>query len=226
MQTIFQNNPPANAKNQTDINWQIKLEPASYEDIPALVRLWISSFPSEFKRIFGNKAETILTKWFQSDSMSFAGTFLATMNNRRVGYIQIQNQAEVCLTNRHHLKTILMEQFSSMRTKIILTRFNIFLAHPDWQEDELCIQMIGVAPDYQRRGLASRLMNVAFKEAEKYRFQKINAYILDKNTTSLRLFDKFGFKTEFSKRSWLLRWAIGHSGYVKVVKRTPKLKVP
>lgn len=61
-----------------------------------------------------------------------------------------------------------------------------------------------IDPDYWRRGIASLLLQKAFRKARKLRLKRFEAEIVRGNTASIRLAEKFGFKREGTKKKAFL----------------------
>ncbi|MCF8299141.1 MAG: GNAT family N-acetyltransferase [Saprospiraceae bacterium] len=51
-----------------------------------------------------------------------------------------------------------------------------------------------IHPDFQRNGIASKLMDYVIKNAHKYEFKNLIAILLEHNTPSIKLLEKFGFE--------------------------------
>ncbi len=62
----------------------------------------------------------------------------------------------------------------------------------------------GIHPDYQGRGIATRLMNETLKFAKKKGFKRAEAEMAIRNTGSWKLAKKCGFKIEGTKKKALL----------------------
>jgi ribosomal-protein-alanine N-acetyltransferase len=52
-----------------------------------------------------------------------------------------------------------------------------------------------VIPEYRGRGLASKLLSQAIKQAKELGFKMILIQVFDQNKPAIRLYEKFGFKT-------------------------------
>jgi len=61
-----------------------------------------------------------------------------------------------------------------------------------------------VDPDYWQQGIASRLLEKAIQEAKRLKLERLEAEIVVKNITSVKLARKFGFKREGIKRKAFL----------------------
>lgn len=57
-----------------------------------------------------------------------------------------------------------------------------------------------VDPDYWRWGIGCRLLKKAIQKAKKLKLKRLEGEVVVKNTASIKLLEKFGFKREGTKR--------------------------
>lgn len=62
------------------------------------------------------------------------------------------------------------------------------------------LHRIGVHPDYQGKGLGSKLMNYAISFFARFMVNEIWLYVETKNTTAIKMYEKFGFTRK--RESW------------------------
>lgn len=75
----------------------------------------------------------------------------------------------------------------------------------NWRGDELCLDIMYISPDYQRKGYGSVLLNSVEK------FAKENACIVitlstNIDTPAFKLYDKFGFKMHSADSAYMHKW--------------------
>jgi ribosomal protein S18 acetylase RimI-like enzyme len=84
--------------------------------------------------------------------------------------------------------------------------------------DEIYIEMLGVAPAWRGRGIARYLINHARVVAQTRHLKRLTLDVATDNIPALELYKKLGFAIKSKQHSRLLRWITGHPGYCEMVK--------
>ena len=85
--------------------------------------------------------------------------------------------------------------------------------------DEIYIEMLGVDPAWRGQGVARHLIIHAETIACGQGLNQVALAVVSDNTPAIPLYEKMGFTISAERRSRLLKWITGHSGYCEMVKQ-------
>ncbi len=197
---------------------KITLRPATVTDARTLARLWVSVFPEKFDPILGKNGSTILYEWFRLSQYRLQMTTMAEVEKQSVGFITLETPT----SPRHDDGRLLwdaLQRYNGLvgawRSLALMWLIN---QDHDSRDDEVYIEMLGVARPWQGCGVASRLMDhaeaVALAQAARY----VCLSVMIDNQPAVHLYEKRGFHITSEKRSRLLKWITGYSGYYEMEK--------
>jgi len=202
---------------------EIVLRPAGPEDAKDVARLWFSAFTKTLGHVLGERAEEFLEDWFVRDPSPYDRTTLACLNGAVVGYIQIQTRqdAETDKALRmNQVRTILgiaRRRLGLFRMWVCAARL-LYAASWPIPDGELYIHMLGIDSSYRGKGIGTRLLEFAEKQARSRNIPRLSLGVVADNTGAKRLYERFGFVAGPLSTALLMRWASSDEAYYRMVK--------
>ncbi|MBI2433601.1 MAG: GNAT family N-acetyltransferase [Candidatus Hydrogenedentes bacterium] len=197
----------------------IKLAPSQAGDEAALARLWCLAFADKYRHIFGNTAEVFLETWLTRDPRVHKGSTLIWVDSAPAGFIQIGTPNPSLTEDIRALWSALFRYFGPFGALRRLLRLWILERPAKPQPTELHVRMLAVDPHYRGRGLAGVLLRYAEAQGLKDHKTQLVLEVSSQNEVAIRLYEHYGFVKQPLQYSFLLRWAIGHGHYYRMVKR-------
>jgi ribosomal protein S18 acetylase RimI-like enzyme len=198
---------------------EIILRPATLADAKILARLWVATFPDKFGPILGEKAERVLCDWLRLSERHLQTTTIAEIEGGVIGFIVLETPAAPRADDGRWLWHALQLNngiFGALRGMLLM-----LLIDNDHQvsEDEIYIEMLGVDPDWRGQGIAQHLIVHAEAMACQQALNQLALAVVSDNIPAIHLYEKMGFTISAERRSRLLKWITGHSGYYEMVKQ-------
>jgi ribosomal protein S18 acetylase RimI-like enzyme len=197
------------------------LRPAALADARELARLWVATFPDKFGPILGDKAEPVLCDWLRLSERHLQTTTVAEINGRVIGFIVLETAAAPRADDGRWLWHALQLNngiLGALRGMVLM-----LLVDYDYRlsEGEIYIELLGVDPDWRGQGVAHHLIAHAETVARRQNATQLALAVVSDNTPAIHLYEKIGFIIKTERRSRLLKWVTGHSGYYEMVKKLP-----
>ncbi len=198
---------------------ELSLRPATIEDAQQLAHLWASTFPDKFGPVLGKKAEAVLSDWLRLSQRHLQTTTLAQIKETVAGYIVLETPTAPRRNDGRWLWHALQLHYGlwgALRGLLLM-----LLIDSDYQggEDEIHIEMLGVAPAWRGRGVACHLIEHAETTAEAQNIKLLSLEVVSDNKPAIQLYEKTGFVIKSKQRSYTLKWITGHSEYYQMVKQ-------
>lgn len=198
--------------------WNIKLRPATITDARALAHLWVSVFPDKFRPTLGQKGEAVLREWFHLSQRRLQMTTMAQVGRQAVGFITLETPASPCPNDGRLLWYALQRHNGLWGALRGLLLMGLMDQDHQQRDDEVYIEMLGVAATWQGCGVASCLMRHAETVAHTQQAKQLCLTVMMDNTPAVHLYEKHGFYVTSEQRSRILEWVTGHIGYYEMVK--------
>ena len=200
---------------------EITLRPAVLADAGELARLWVATFPDKFGPILGDKAEPVLCDWLRLSERHLQTTTVAEINGLVIGFIVLETAAAPRADDGRWLWHALQLNngiLGALRGMVLM-----LLVDYDHQlgKDEIYIELLGVDPDWRGQGVAHHLIAHAEAVARRQNATQLALAVVSENTPAIHLYEKIGFTIQAERRSRLLKWVTGHSGYYEMAKKLP-----
>lgn len=195
------------------------LRPATPNDISALARLWVVTFPDKFGPTLGDKAERIICDWLRLSERHLETTTVADINGMVAGYIILETPSSPTPDNGRWLWHAIQLHngiFGALRSFMLMVLINDN-RKPD--SNEVYIEMLGVAPAWRGEGVAAKLLSHAEAVAREETVAKLTLTVVSGNEAAITLYKKCGFEATQKKQNRALKWVTGHSGYYQMIKQ-------
>jgi ribosomal protein S18 acetylase RimI-like enzyme len=190
-------------------------------DAKILARLWVATFPDKFGPILGDRAERVLCDWLRLSERHLQTTTVAEVEGEVIGFIVLETPAAPRADDGRWLWHALQLNngiFGALRGMLLM-----LLIDNDHQVngDEIYIEMLGVDPAWRGQGIARHLIVHAEAMACQQGLNQLALAVVNDNIPAIHLYEKMGFTVSVERRSRLLKWITGHSGYYEMVKQLP-----
>ncbi|GAB4442719.1 MAG: hypothetical protein Fur0044_39140 [Anaerolineae bacterium] len=198
---------------------EIILRPATLTDAQVLAQLWMATFPDKFGPILGHKAERVLCDWLRLSERHLQTTTLAEISGAVAGFMVLETPSAPRADDGRWLWHALQLNngiFGALRGMLLMLLIDN--RHPHHQ-NEIYIEMLGVDPAWRGQGVAHRLIAHAETVAQQQNASKLALAVVRDNLPAIHLYEKMGFTTQSERRSRLLKWITGHSGYYEMAKQ-------
>ena len=181
------------------------LRPATPNDINALARLWVVTFPDKFGPTLGDKAERIICDWLRLSERHLETTTVAEIKSTVAGYIILETPSSPNPDNGRWLWHAIQLHngiFGALRSFILMVLINDNRRH---DSDEVYIEMLGVAPAWRGGGVAATLLSHAEAVAREEAVAKLTLTVVSDNEAAITLYKKFGFEATQTKQNSILK---------------------
>ena len=197
----------------------ITLRPATPNDVKALARLWVATFPDKFGPTLGDNAERIICDWLRLSERHLETTTIAEIKGMVTGYIILDTPSSPTLDNGRWLwQAIYLHKsvWSTLKSFILMVLMN---DNRKPNSNEVYIEMLGVAPAWRGEGVAAKLLAHAETAAKQEAVAALALSVVSDNEAAITLYKKCGFEITQKKQSRILKWITGHNGYYHMSKR-------
>ncbi len=194
------------------------LRTAIQSDAKRLAELWSVTFADKFGPILGDQAESVLYDWFKLSDRHLQTTVLAELDGVVAGFMVLETPNSPDPDDGRWLWRALQLHngiIGALRGLILLA-----LIDNDHKprSDEVYIEMLGVDPAWQSKGVARTLLQHAIDVATLEDVASLTLHVVDDNIPAINLYKKIGFTVKSKQRSRVLQWVTGHRGYYEMSK--------
>ncbi len=155
-------------------------------DAPAVARVVARAFKDKFNPAFGTEDIAIraLTPYIAAE-MTRRGNhvFVATVGDVIVGSVSVSTQKSI-VSGVAGMFYQAIGFWNTVRAIVVLS----FLSDPAPAPDEAYVEVLGVAPEYQRRGVGRALMVAAEEMARSLHKQRLTLYVTANNRAAQTLY--------------------------------------
>ncbi len=178
---------------------------ATEADAPEVARVVARAFKDKFNPAFGTEEKAIraLTPYVAAE-MTRRGNhvFVATIGDVVVGSVSVSTQKSF-VSGVVGMFYHTIGFWGTARALFVLS----FLSDPAPAPDEAYVEVLGVAPEYQRHGIGRALMIAAEEMARSLHKRRLTLYVTSNNHTAQALYLSRGLKKERQSAS-LVGWLI------------------
>ncbi|MDQ2783780.1 MAG: GNAT family N-acetyltransferase [Chloroflexota bacterium] len=192
---------------------------AVHGDAPGIARVVARAFKDKFNPAFGTqeKAVRALTPYIAAE-MTRRGNhvFVATVDDLIVGSVSVSTQKSF-VSGVAGMFYRAVGFWGAVRALVVLG----FLSDPAPTPDEAYVEVLGVAPEYQRQGVGRALMIAAEEMARSLHKRRLTLYVTSNNRAAQTLYLSRGLKMQRQTPSivgWLLFHAPGFWRMEKVLR--------
>ena len=198
-------------------NEHILLRPFEPADASALARLWWEAFHDKLGHVLGDLAPSFLEEWFALAPAIPAGTTLACVAGRPLGYIQLMTRPHA-IKEALGLWRLLRRRFGLLVCARKLLQLWISEGGCVVRKTDLYVYMLGVDGSSRSQGLGGRLLAFAEAEARRLGKTRLTLGVVEHNDRAIRLYERFGFVKGHLHRTIIGGWAINVPAYYSMVK--------
>ncbi len=188
-------------------------------DAPAVARVVARAFKDKFNPAFGTEEKAIraLTPYIAAE-MTRRGNhvFVATVGDVVVGSVSVSTQKSF-VSGVAGMFYHAVGFWGTVRALVVLG----FLSDPAPAPDEAYVEVLGVAPEYQRQGVGRALMIAAEEMARSLHKRRLTLYVTSNNRAAQTLYFSRGLNVQRQTPSvvgWLLFHAPGFWRMEKVLR--------
>lgn len=167
---------------------------ATEADAPGIARVVARAFKEKFHPAFGTEEKAIraLTPYVAAE-MTRRGNyvFVATVGEAVVGSVSLSTQKSV-VSGIAGMFYRAVGFWGTVRALVVLG----FLSDPAPAPDEAYVEVLGVAPEYQRQGVGRALMIAAEEMARSLHKQRLTLYVTANNRAAQTLYLSRGLKVQ------------------------------
>ncbi|MDX1522605.1 MAG: GNAT family N-acetyltransferase [Anaerolineae bacterium] len=197
---------------------KIILRPATYADADPLARLWMATFADKFGPVFGKNAQLIIRDWLRLSRRHLQTTVIAEVEGAVAGFVVLETPASPPPDDGRWLWHALQLHYGIIGAVRCLLLLLLIDDTYRVAQDEIYIEMLGVDPEWQRRGVARQLLQHAETVAAQAASQRLTLKVVTDNLAALRVYKKAGFVVRCEHHSRVYRWITGHPGYYEMEK--------
>lgn len=161
-------------------------------DAPGIARVVARAFRDKFHPAFGTEEKAIraLTPYVAAE-MTRRGNhvFVATIGDEIVGSVSVST-ARSFVSGVAGMFYRAVGLWGTVRALVVLS----FLSDPAPAPDEAYVEVLGVAPEYQRQGVGRALMVAAEEMARSLHKQRLTLYVTSNNHAAQTLYLSRGLK--------------------------------
>jgi ribosomal protein S18 acetylase RimI-like enzyme len=185
-------------------------------DAPAIARVVARAFKDKFHPAFGTEEKAIraLTPYIGAE-MTRRGNhvFVAVIGDEIVGSVSVSTQRSFVsgVTGMFYRAVGL---WGTVRALFVLS----FLSDPAPGPDEAYVEVLGVAPEYQGRGVGRALMIAAEEMARSLHKRRLTLYVTSNNRTAQALYLSRGLKVKRRSSSLVGRVLFHAPGFWRMEK--------
>ena len=198
---------------------EVVLRPATAEDAERLAHLWVVTFPDKFGPTLGQPAERVIRDWLRLSQRHLQTTTLVEVDRTVAGYIVLETPSSPREDGGRWLWRALQLHngiFGALRGFLLMALID---HHRRSKDDEVYIEMLGVAPAWRGHGLAGKLIAYAQDVARAEGADSLTLDVVSDNAAAIRLYKRMGFVITKERQSRILNWITGHQAYLEMVKR-------
>jgi ribosomal protein S18 acetylase RimI-like enzyme len=198
------------------------IAPAKNGDAPAAARLLADTMAGFGVAVLGAGDEALelraLVQWFSEEGNRFSHQFarIASFEGETAGLLlgfPGREAGRLSLACRHSILKIY--QFREL-TRLIWR--GMVLGHTrEAEKDEFLVAHVAVFPQYQRKGIASALLDTAVLQAKDSGLSKLALEVEIGNEPAITCYERFGFRTQFTTRFGRHADLLKCPGYHKMV---------
>jgi ribosomal protein S18 acetylase RimI-like enzyme len=186
-------------------------------DAPGVARVVARAFKDKFHPAFGTEEKAIraLTPYVAAE-MTRRGNyvFVATVGAVVVGSVSVSTQKSF-VSGVAGMFYRAVGFWSTVRALVVLS----FLSDPAPAPDEAYVEVLGVAPEYQRQGVGRALMIAAEEMARGLHKQRLTLYVTANNRAAQTLYLSRGLRVQRQTPS-IVGWLLFHApGFWRMEKR-------
>lgn len=184
------------------------IRPATLADVDGLVAVHAAAFQDKFLAAFGARhlligLELMAETWRRQGNAGLSGMWVATCDNTIVATIAIRARATMRQIPAVPVEWLFIKRLGFLRTLYALSVLSI-IDHPVGH-NEIYISDVAVLPAYQRRGIARRLLDHAYSEAQRLKLDTLCLYVSANNAAACALYQGAGYHSTYTHHS-LLAW--------------------
>ncbi|MCA1667253.1 MAG: GNAT family N-acetyltransferase [Thermomicrobia bacterium] len=177
-------------------------------DAPEVARVVARAFKDKFNPAFGTEEKAIraLTPYIAAE-MTRRGNhvFVATVGEVVVGSVSVSTQKSF-VSGVAGMFYHAVGFWGTVRALLVLG----FLSDPAPAPDEAYVEVLGVAPEYQRQGVGRALMIAAEEMARSLHKRRLTLYVTSNNRAAQTLYRSRGLNVQRQMRS-LVGWLLFHA---------------
>ena len=196
----------------------VALRAATLADAERLAQLWALTFADKFGPILGKKTERVLYDWFRLSQRHLQTTILAHLEETVVGFIVLETPNAPPPDDGRWLWHALQLHHGLFGALRALLLFLVIDNDHKPTDNEVYIEMLGVDPGWQGRGIAGHLLHHAEDVAQAEQAGQLTLNVVIENGPAIQLYQKRGFIIQAERRSRFLQWITGHVGYYEMRK--------
>jgi ribosomal protein S18 acetylase RimI-like enzyme len=197
----------------------IKLRPATIDDAARLAHLWAVTFPDKFGPVLGKEAEAVLCDWLRLSQRHLQTTTLAQIEDTVAGFIVLETPTSARGDDGRWLWHALQLHYGLLGALRGLLLMLLIDSNYQRSENEIHIEMLGVAPVWRGHGVGWRLIEHTESLAEAQNVNILTLEVVSDNIRAIELYKKAGFVIKSKQRSYALKWITGHPGYYQMIKQ-------
>ena len=179
-------------------------------DLPGVARVLQDAFQDKLRLVLGRNhahAQSLLEAIYAGPvARGYDGLLVAEEDGRVVGVLVIE---PIYYTEEEHraLERQMLQEMGVPR--LLWAAFWFWLVGHTPAADEAYIGGLGVATDWRGLGIGGQLLAAAEDWARAHGRARLTLWVAGNNAPALHLYEKMGFSTTRTQRSWLTRWALG-----------------
>ena len=198
---------------------QITIRRATRIDTEKIAQLWVDTFPDKFGPILGSKAQSIIYDWLRLSEHHIHTTIVAEISGEVGGFMSLKSLSNAKLDNgdRWFWHALQLHQ-NVWQAAWSFIKMSLIDSHRPVQNDEMHIEMLGVAQSWRGHGLAGQLIQQAESIAKSESLKKLTLNVVCDNATAIKVYHKFGFEVQHRQQSPSLAFLTGYREYYEMVK--------
>ncbi len=188
----------------------LRIRSARVVDLPGVAAVLCEAFSVKLRTVFGNQPERIqrLLEAVYSGPVrrGYDGLLVAEVDGRIVGTLVIEPVMHTTTENRT-FESLALRELGMPR--LLWAAFALWLLSHTPQEGDAHIGDVGVAADYQGRGIGQQLMQHAAAWAREHDRRRLTLWVAGTNARAIHVYENVGYRVIETRASWLARWVYG-----------------